>query len=152
MRNKRSGFTLIELIIVMAIILILGALVVGPMNQQLMMAHETAAVGQIKTIQAAEAQYFSQFGKYPASLAALGPPSTREISPEAAGLIPAKLALGRKSGFVFASAPTADGYALTALPEKFGSTGRRSFYSDQTLVIRTSWTVQAAGAGSAEIE
>jgi hypothetical protein len=74
-----------------------------------MMAHETAAVGQIKTIQAAEAQYFSQFGKYPASLAALGS--------EAAGLIPAKLALGKKSGFVFASVPTADGYALTALPE-----------------------------------
>jgi type II secretory pathway pseudopilin PulG len=131
------------LVIVMAIILILSVLVAGPMNQQLMMAHETAAVGQIKTIQAAEAQYFSQFGKYPASLAALGPPT---------GLIPAKLALGKRSGFLFATAPTTDGYALTAVPEKFGSTGRRSFYADETLVIRNSWTAEGAGAGSAEIE
>jgi prepilin-type N-terminal cleavage/methylation domain-containing protein len=152
MRRKRRGFSLIELVIVMAIILIISVLVAGPMNQQLMMAHETAAVGQIKTIQAAEAQYFSQFQRYPASLGALGPPATGTIGPEAAGLIPAKLALGKKSGFVFATAPTADGYALTAVPEKFGSTGRRSFYSDETLVIRNSWTAEAAGAGSTEIE
>jgi type IV pilus assembly protein PilA len=152
MRRNRRGFSLIELVIVMAIILILSVLVAGPMNQQLMMAHETAAVGQIKTIQAAEAQYFSQFGKYPPSLAALGPPSARAIGPEAAGLISAKLALGKRSGFVFATAPTTEGYALTAVPEKFGSTGRRSFYADETLVIRNSWTAEAAGAGSAEIE
>lgn len=140
MRNNRRGFSLIELVIVMAIILILSALVIGPVNQQLMMAHETAAVGQIKAIHTAEAQYYSQFGKFAPNLAAL------------TGLIPENLTRGKKSGYVFAAAQTEDGYAVTAAPEKMGSTGRRSFYSDHTLVIRDSWTAESANAGSAAIE
>jgi type IV pilus assembly protein PilA len=152
MRNLRSGFSLIELIIVMAIILILGAIAIGEMNQQLMMAHETAAMQQIKTIHAAEAQYYSQFGKYAATLAALGPSGTHAMGPEAAGLVPENLATGKKSGYLFEAAVTPDGYALTAVPQKPGSSGRRSFYSDQTLVIRTSWTAEQANANSAAIE
>ncbi len=117
------GFTLIELMIVMAIIMILGVLVIGPMNQQLMMAHETAAVGQIRTIHQAEAQYYAQSGKYAEDLAALG------------SLIPG----GKKSGYSFSVVPTEGGYAVRAVPLKFGSTGRRTFYSDQTLVIQENW-------------
>ena len=62
MRN-RLGFTLIELIIVCAVIAILSAIAYGYMSQQLMLAHETAAFAEIKTINTAEAQYFAQFGK-----------------------------------------------------------------------------------------
>ncbi len=150
MRNRR-GFTLIELIIVCAIIAILGGIAVAEMNQQLMMAHETAATQEIKTIHTAEAQYYAQFGKYASDLVALGPRGARPIGAEAAGLIPENLASGKKSGFVFEVGPTAEGYAVIAVPEKFGKSGRRSFYSDQTLVIRTSWTAEAANANSPPI-
>ena len=73
MQNRRRGFTLIELIIVCAIIAILGAIAYGEMSQQLMMAHETAAIQEIKTLHTAEAQYFAQFGRYATSLTSLGP-------------------------------------------------------------------------------
>jgi type IV pilus assembly protein PilA len=152
MRNRRSGFTLIELLIVIAIILILGAIAVGEMNQQLMMAHETAAVQQIKTIHAAEAQYYAQFGTYGPNLAALGPPAAGKMGPEAAGLIPQNLASGKKSGYTFEVGATPDGYAVFVVPQKFGSSGRRSLYSDQTLVIRNSWTGDVANAASTAIE
>jgi type IV pilus assembly protein PilA len=140
MRTDRSGFTLIELVIVMAIIMILGAILYGPMNQHIMMAHETAAIEQIRTIHVAETQYYAQFGRYAVSLAALDP------------LIPKKLAEGKKSGYTFAAGLTADGFAVTAIPEKFGNTGRRSFYSDQTLAIRESWTAEAPTAASSVLE
>jgi type IV pilus assembly protein PilA len=148
----RRGFTLIELMIVMAIIVIIAMIAVGPMNQQLNIGHETAAIQEIKTIHTAEAQYFGQFGKYAASLAALGPPAASAMGPEAAALIPQNLAVGKKSGYVFEVTATPDGYAVTAIPQKFGSSGRRSFYSDQTLVIRTSWTAEPANVTSAAIE
>ena len=135
-----------------AIIAILGAIAYGEMSQQLMMAHETAAVQEIKTIHTAEAQYFAQFGKYATSLASLGPAGNRTVGPEAAGLIPQNLASGKKSGYLLEVDATPDGYAVIAVPQKFGNSGRRSFYSDQTLVIRTSWTTEPANANSAAIE
>ena len=152
MRNHRSGFTLIELIICCAVIAILGAIAYGYMSQQLMLAHETAALAEIKTNHTAEAQYFAQFGKYAATLASLGPSGGRTMGPEAAGLIPENLASGKKSGYLVEVSVTSDGYAVTAVPQKFSSSGRRSFYSDQTLVIRTSWTMEPANANSAAIE
>jgi type IV pilus assembly protein PilA len=122
------------------------------MNKQLMMAHETAAIEQVKTIHAAEAQYYAQFGKYAASMAALGPASTGKMGPEAAALIPQNLADGKKSGYLFEIGASPEGYGVTAIPQAFGNSGRRSFYSDQTLVIRTSWTAEAANVNSAAIE
>ena len=74
------------------------------------------------------------------------------MGPEAAGLIPESLASGKKSGYLVQVGVTSGGYAATAVPEKFGSSGRRSFYSDQTLVIRTSWTMEAANANCPSIE
>jgi type IV pilus assembly protein PilA len=140
MRSHRSGFTLIELIICCAIIAILSAVAYGFMSQQMMLAHETAAMEEIKTLHTAEAQYFAQFGKYAGNLTSL------------AGLIPQNLASGKKSGYLVELAETPDGYAVSAVPQKPGSSGRRSFYSDQTLVIRTSWTTEPANANSAAIE
>ncbi len=154
MRRQRSrrGFTLIELLIVIAIILVIAAIAVPQMNKQLMSAHEMAAIRQITTIHQAETQYYSQFGKYASSLAELGPPASGAPGPNAAELIPKNLAEGKNSGYIFNVAPTPTGYAVTAVPETYNGSGRRTFYSDQTLVIRNNWSQEPATATSPEIK
>jgi len=139
-RNRR-GFTLMELLIVIAIILVIPAIAVPQMNKQLMSAHEMAAIRQIHTIQQAEAQYLSQFGQYAVSLAQLGPPASGSPGPSAAEIIHKGLADGQASGYIFRATGTPTGFAVTAVPETFNSSGRRTFYSDQTLVIRQNWSV-----------
>jgi len=149
--RRRRGFSLIELLIVIAIILIIAAIAVPKMNNQMMAAHEMAAIRQITTLHQAETQYYSQFGKY-AALTELGPPASGTAGPSAADLIPKILADGKNSGYVFTVQNTATGYAVTAVPETFNSTGRRTFYSDQTLQIRNNWTQEPANANSPEIK
>jgi type IV pilus assembly protein PilA len=150
--RRRRGFSLIELLIVIAIILIIAAIAVPKMNNQMMAAHEMAAIRQVTTIHQAETQYYSQFGKYAESLAALGPPASGAATPAASDLIPKVLADGKNSGYVFTVQPSPTGYAITAIPEAFGSSGRRTFFSDQTLVIRNNWTQEPANANSPEIK
>src|SRR5579871_3436711 len=135
-QRRRRGFSLIELLIVIAIILVIAAIAVPQMNKQLMAAHEMAAIRQITTIHQAETQYYSQFGRYAVSLTELGPPASGNPGPAAADLIPKVLADGKNSGYVFAVQASPTGYAVTATPEAFNSSGRRTFFSDQTLVVR----------------
>jgi type IV pilus assembly protein PilA len=152
-RSRESGFSLIELLIVIAIILIILAIALPKFNQARMNAQETAAIRQISTIHQAETQYYSQFGRYATSLAELGPPAGGGAAgPSAADLIPATLAQGENTGYVFAlqSAPT--GYVVTAVPKAFGSSGRRTFFSDQTLVVHQNWGQEPATAQSQEFK
>jgi type IV pilus assembly protein PilA len=150
-QRNRKGFTLMELLIVIAIILVIAAIAVPQMNKQLMSAHEMAAIRQITTIHQAETQYYSQFGNYATSLAQLGPPASGSPGPNAAEIIPKGLADGKASGYIFAVAGTPTGYAVTAIPETYNSSGRRTFYSDQTLVIRNNWSQEPANVSSPEI-
>ena len=152
MRTNRRGFTLIELMIVMAVILILSVIGVGSARQHILIAHESATIQEIRTIHIAETAYYGSFGKYAPSLAALGLSPSSAIGPQTAGMIPETLSCGKKNGYLFAAAPTPTGYAVTAVPEIFGSTGRRSFFSDHTLVMRNSWTAEAATSASPPIE
>jgi type IV pilus assembly protein PilA len=150
--RRNRGFSLIELLIVIAIILIIAAIAVPKMNQQMMSAHETAAIQQIRTIHEVETQYYSQFGQYAGSLTQLGPPASGPATPAAADLIPKDLADGKKSGYIFTVVASPTGYSVTSVPEAFGSTGRRTFFSDQTLVIRNNWGQEPANATSPEIK
>jgi type IV pilus assembly protein PilA len=148
---RRRGFSLIELLIVISIILIIAAIAVPKMNKQLMLAREQAAIRQIGTIHQAETQYYSQFGKYAQSLTELGPPASGAPGPTAADIIPKNLADGKNSGYLFTVAASPTGYIVTAAPEVFNSTGSRSFFSDQTLVIRQSYTAEPANVNSPEL-
>jgi prepilin-type N-terminal cleavage/methylation domain-containing protein len=147
----RRGFSLIELLIVIAIILIIAAIAVPKMNKQIMAAHEMAAIRMITTIHTGETQYYSQFGRYAQNLAEMGPPASGAAGPAAADLLPKNLADGKASGFIFAVVGTPTGYSVTAVPEAFGSSGSRTFFSDQTLVIRNNYTAEPATVASPEI-
>jgi prepilin-type N-terminal cleavage/methylation domain-containing protein len=149
-RCRVRGFSLIELLIVIAIILtILTIAACERQNQD--RAGEMAVVREIQTINAAQAQYMSEFGKFAASLAELGPPGGGGSGASAGGLIPGTLASGDKDGYTFILAATPSGYTLNANPKVYNSTGRRTFYSDQSMIIHQNWSAEPASASSQEL-
>ena len=152
-RASERGFSLIELLIVIAIILIILSIALPQMSKSRMHAQEMAAIAQIGTIQKAQVQYYSQFGQYATALTQLGPPTSSGAAegPQAAGLIPASLANGSSSGYNYTITQTPTGYAIVAVPKAFNSTGRRTFYSDQTGIIRENWGQDPATSQSAEL-
>jgi len=150
-RPRQRGFSLIELLIVVAIILVLAAIAAPKLNQNRMHSQETAAIAQIGTVHTTQTQYYSQFGRYATSLSELGPPASGQPGPAAADLIPGDLSLGKKSGFTFELQGSPTGYTVTSVPDVYNSSGRRSFYSDQTLVIRENWGPEPATVASKEI-
>lgn len=150
-RSSR-GFSLIEIMIVVAIILVIASIAIPKINQQRMQAHEMAAIRTITTVHTAQTQYFSQFGRYATTIAELGPPASGQAGPAAADLIPGELALGSKSGYNFTVTGGPSGYIVSAVPVAFNNTGRRTFFSDQTLVIRENWGQEPASVTSKEIK
>ncbi len=155
MRNRamrgRRGFSLIELLIVIAIILIIITMAVPKFNQAKRFANETAAIRAIQTIHTMETQYQSQYGRYAASLTELGPPQSGAASPSAADLIGSDLSGGEKLGYKFTVTGTQGGYTVIAIPSTFGTTGARTFFSDQTMVIRENYGPEPPTANSKEI-
>src|SRR5579884_4454876 len=152
--SNRRGFSLIELLIVIAIILIILSIALPQMSKSRMNAQEMSAVAQLRTINQAEVQYQSQFGQFATSLSQLGPPSSAGAAegPQAAGLIPPNMASGTASGYVFTVTQSPTGYAATAVPKTFGTTGRRTLYTDQNGIIRENWGQDPATANSPEIK
>ena len=151
-RRARRGFSLIELLIVIAIILIIAAIAAPKLNIARMQAQEMAAVRTLTTIHVAETSYFSQFGKFAENLAQLGPPAGGAASAAAADLISGDLAAGQKTGYVFTVTASKEGYSIVAVPQIFSQTGRRTFFSDQTMAIRENWSAEPATAQSKEIK
>jgi hypothetical protein len=136
-----------------AIFLVVGAafLVSCGVNASRMQANEVAAIRAIVTVNTAQVQYFSQFARYATTLRELGPPASGQPAPSAADLIPADLAGGTKFGYRLQMQGTAKEYSITGVPETYNGTGRRSFYSDQTMVIRESEGPEPATASSKEV-
>jgi len=148
LNRRQFGFSLIELLIVIAIILIILAVAMPKLSKSRMFAQEMAALQAIKTIHTGQTQYYSQFGKYATTLAELGPPTTGTSGPQASDLIPEDLALGEKQGYKFTLTPVPGGYVINASPVAFGTSGSRTFYSDQSMVIRQNFGQEAATANS----
>ncbi len=153
MSRRQAGFSLIELLIVIAIILIILAIALPRLGRARMYAQEMGAMKTITTIHTAEAQYFSQFGKFAGTLAELGPPASGAAGPNAADLIPGGLATsGEGSGYRYVLALTATGYTLNANPLAFGTTGGRTFFSDQSLTIHQHSGQEPASISDPEVK
>lgn len=134
-RNARSGFSLIELLIVIAIILVILTIAVPTYSSIVRKERENAAAEDIRAIQQAQVQYYSDYNRFAASLQELGPPASGPDGPSGAGLIQRDLASGDKGGYKFAIQITPTGYGVTAVPTQYGTSGSRTFFSDQTLGI-----------------
>jgi len=151
-RRRQRGFSLIELLIVIGIILVIAVIAVPKYNQAQMLAREMAVVQEIQTLHKAETQYYSQFGKFAENLTQLGPPANNQPGPAAADLIPSELSKGVKNGYQYTVQATKEGYSVTAIPIAYGNTGRRTFFSDQTMVTRQNWSNEPANAQSDEVK
>jgi type IV pilus assembly protein PilA len=149
--NQRRGFSLIELLIVIAIILIIITIAMPKLTHARMFAQETAAIQAVKTIHTGQVQYYSQYGKYAASLTELGPPASGSPSAASADIIGNDLANGEKQGYKFTLAATPGGYTVTAVPTAFGTSGSRTFFSDQSMVIHENDGPEPATAQSKEM-
>ena len=153
LRTYRSrGFSLIELLIVIAIILIIATIALPKLNRARMYAQETAAIKHVQTIHTAQTQYFSQFGRFAANLAELGPAASGAPNASAADLIPGDLAAGEKGGYKYILAANPSGYTINANPVAYNSTGSRTFFSDQSLVIRENYGQDPATVNSKEVK
>jgi type IV pilus assembly protein PilA len=141
-QRKQNGFSLIELLIVVAIILTIAAIAIPNMMRARISANETSAVASLRTISTAETTYASTYPTigYSCSLVELGPPpSGTPVSSANAGILDDVLASGQKAGYHFAlsgctGTPVAT-YTSTAWPVTLGGTGNRSFCSSTPGVI-----------------
>src|SRR5690242_21791807 len=105
-RRYTRGFSLIELLIVIAIILIILTIAVRELGTARMNASEMAVIREVQTINTAQSQYLSQSGRYATTLPELGPPAGGGPWAAAAELVPASLASGEKDGYTCVLAAT----------------------------------------------
>lgn len=158
--RQQKGFSLIELLIVVAIILIIAAIAIPNLLRSRIAANEASAVGSMRNINTAEVTYSATYADtgFSATLAALsgtaaqcaaGASSTNACLIDQA-LAGATAAATSKSGYYFTYAAAAGtpslAYTVTALAAVQGQSGQRSFFSDQSSVIRFD---PAAGANAA---
>jgi len=150
--RKQKGFSLIELLIVIAIILIIAAIAVPNLLRSKMAANEASAVGTVRAINNAQTLYSTTYpdNGFAAAIANLGgaAPCTPSLATACIVDPVVSQAPNQKSGYTFATANdglvpsvgfTANGTAVT-----FGTTGSRNFFSDQSYVIRYNTVAGAA--------
>jgi len=163
--RKQQGFSLIELLIVVAIILIIAAIAIPNLLRARISANESSAVNSLRTINTAQASFLSAYplAGFASSIAELGPSSangcTTPTSTNACmidwAVAQATAAASAKSGYYFVSTGGTTvggillGYTLDGLPASLNTTGVRGFCSNEDAVIRYTALGSAASGGAA---
>src|SRR3984885_2084785 len=147
--NRQSGFTLMELLIVMSIMIILMLIAIPNFISMKAQADETSAIQSLRAIYQAQIQYQTNFPStgFACSLTALGGnPTSGPPSPTAAKVLQGDLATGQKSGYTFnvvnCNKVTVNNqdmytsYEVTAVPQSIGKSGHRGFCIDSAGEIK----------------
>jgi prepilin-type N-terminal cleavage/methylation domain-containing protein len=152
--KKQKGFSLIELLIVVAIILIIAAIAIPNLIKSKMAANQSGAAGTTRTINTGEATYSTVCAQVGYSVA-LADLNTGAGCVAGVGIIDAVLAGGTKSGYTFTEAGggAVNGVNTTfvdsATPVTLGSSGQNMYCSDQVGVIR--FDPSGAGCNNASL-
>lgn len=142
--QREKGFSLIELLIVVAIILIIAAIAIPNLMRSRIAANEASAVGSVRSINTAEVTYSTTYPDvgFASVLSVLGNPGNLTAAASTnAILLDNVLSSGTKSGYTFVVAGNSgttpnQSFTVTAIPITVDQTGKRSFFSDASGVIR----------------
>ena len=147
--KRQRGFTLMELLIVMSIMIILMLIAIPNFISMKASANETSAMQSLRAIYQAQIQYQTSFpaNGFACSLAALGGnASAGPPSPTAAQVLQGELSQGQKSGYTFnivnCTKVTVNNqdmytsYEVTAVPQAVGKSGHKGFCIDQAGEIK----------------
>lgn len=124
--SLRGAFTLIELMIVVAIIAIVLAIAIPSLMGSKKSGNETSAIGSLRTLRSSNEQYKTRYRSFASSLANLN----------TSGFIDSVIASGTKSGYRISYVGATDTWSASAVPVTAGTTGDRGFYIDSTGVVR----------------
>jgi len=127
-KNRLSSFTLLEIVLVVSLLVLLASLAIPGLLRSRLNANENIALRNLRTVGDAAVMYRAAHTGYPADLNALSatqPPYLDQA-----------MSSGVRAGYLFSLAGGSQTFSATATPQEYSITGARSFFIDETGVIR----------------